>query len=192
MGVSGLMMRDLPEAGVSSLVARDSLSNDQFMALRSMCRSAWVDRGQRGMSFEWKHNGRWWKVDSLGRAWRLADAFAVGGVDICRREFADDIEWKAISAARELARRGLAKSVFRRCCPGLDCHVNDETVYEPTEAGRAFVVALKRSSPPHERATPRAGSRWRFLRKRLGRLIIAFKRPTGVVQRAALAPRAAG
>jgi hypothetical protein len=171
-------------------VHSDKLSNEQFIALRSMCRSAWVDRGQQGMIFDWKRNGYWWTVQSGGRAWRLADqGTAAGGGYISGREFPDDVEWRAISALRVLERRGLAKSAFRRCCPGRDCHANDETSYEPTEAGRAFVATLKRASPPHPRLAPRTASRWRFLRKPLGRLISAFKRPVAAVQCDAIGPR---
>lgn len=115
------------------------LSNDEFIALRSLHKGAWVMH--HGFFFHWKHNRRWWYVNgSSGYATRYIDC---GPAELPKIEtrFLHQAASKARLAHESLRERGLARTTVDRCCPGTDCHRNDRLVFEPTEAGTALIEA---------------------------------------------------
>lgn len=118
------------------------LTNDQFMALRSIAREPWDLQWRR---IQWKFNGKWFHLDSKG--WRSALDAAYPAH--CGYGQMRDRAW---DAAWGLEALGLVEISTIRCCPGTSCHLNDRNLFQPSERGaellRRIAIGHKRSEEP--------------------------------------------
>lgn len=125
-------------AGVPEGVGiRRRLTNDEFIALRSLSRDPWI--GHQGFHFTWKHRRRWWRIN---------DGMAVN-------HDTDKVDWlahlphlevQAKAAFEKLEAMGLAQITEQLCCPGTECHRNDRSLYTLTDAGWRLLTVLDRPS----------------------------------------------
>lgn len=109
------------------------LSNDEFIALRSIHRDPWAS----GAGFQWKQNKVWLDVEDDGWARRVGtdDAYRWRGELVARGQ-----------AAREsLLARGLAQEEEVRCCNG-GCGNPGWMLTTLTPSGKALMAVLSRQA----------------------------------------------
>lgn len=108
------------------------LNNDDFIALRSVCREPWISaRGFDG-TILWKFNGKWFRVDQAEVAMSLVDDYAWS--------YKGSVWARAYCALDRIEAYGLVESNIVRCCPDTDCHLNDRLTWNITERGRALLA----------------------------------------------------
>lgn len=106
------------------------LTNDEFLALRSIHRDPWCSR----LGVLWKAHGVWLEVGEDGWARRAGseDAYRWRGELIERAHAALDL----------LLQRGLVQEELVPCCPDPTCHRSDYLLWTLTKRGEGLISSV--------------------------------------------------
>ena len=107
------------------------LTNDEFIALRSVHRDPWAE----GAGFQWKQQGKWLDVDDDGWARPV-------GTDEAYR-WRGPLVKRGQAALALLLQRGLVQEETVRCCKGL-CDHPGWRLWTLSPRGKGLIAVLSR------------------------------------------------